>query len=291
SYAPPLDNTEPLTGFSMPLKPGGDPMLAGFREYREAVGEVRSFDQFVEEQKRKMREKAETDRIKREEENIKARMEVPVTTYTLPADLDSGTRNAYLRGLASDNPLPHSGGTVILGSWPQSGETPEPVEWLIVERLGSRALCVISKYVLDSRAFCDGKDVADSWSGSSLRAWLNGEFFGKAFSDREKRRILTSAVHDVGNAVVRDKVFIPCEEEANVIFGINTRKRVCVPTARAKAAGIYLFEGSENALWWTRMTGNVIQACSCINHEGACQPVYANVPAVGVRPMMWIRPE
>ena len=289
AYEPPLDDIEPVTGFSMPLQTGGDPMLASFREYREAVRKERRYEEYVEKARKKREAEEKRFRERVEEMAIKSRMEVPDTAFTLPADPEPGARAAYLRRIASDNPLPHLGGSVFMGSWPQSGGKPEPVEWLVVEKFSDRAVCVISKYVLDAKAFCDGKDMADSWSGSTLRSWLNGEFFDKAFSAAEKRRILDAAVHDAGRTLVRDKVFIPCDEEVKAIFGNNIRKRVCAPTAYAKEAGVYLFEGSEYAWWWTK--GNSLVIHSCINHEGFTQPVYARAYTVGVRPMMWIRPE
>ena len=234
AYEPPLGDMEPVTGFSLPLQTGGDPMLASFREYREAVRKERRYEEYVEKAGKKREAEAKKYREMVEEMAIKSRMEVPDTAFTLPADPEPGARAAWLRRIASDNPLPHLGGSVFMGSWPQSGGKPEPVEWLVVEKFSDRAVCVISKYVLDAKAFCDGKDMADSWSGSTLRSWLNGEFYEKAFSDAEKRRILDAEVHDAGRTLVRDKVFIPCEEEIKAIFGDNLRKWVCAPTAHAK---------------------------------------------------------
>ena len=57
--------------------------------------------------------------------------------------------------------------TVTLGAYPQNGQEPEPIEWLVVAVSG-RDLYVVSKYVLERRAF-EETDRNAAWKDCSLR--------------------------------------------------------------------------------------------------------------------------
>ena len=54
---------------------------------------------------------------------------------------------------------------------------------------GERIL-VISKYALDAKPY-NTNWVRRTWEGCSLRKWLNGEFYSRAFSPAEPERIVT----------------------------------------------------------------------------------------------------
>ena len=92
--------------------------------------------------------------------------------------------------------------TVTFGSYPQfdmSDTKKEPIEWLVVKREGSGVL-LLSKYVLDYKQFNEIYEKTD-WGKSTLRKWLNEEFFEKAFSDIEKSFIWQKQ----NNYIARDK--------------------------------------------------------------------------------------
>ena len=77
------------------------------------------------------------------------------------------------------------------GRYPQgaNGEV-EPITWRVLQR-NSDSLLVIAEQGLDAKPyneeFCD-----ITWADCTLRRWLNGEFFNKAFNEQEQSLIKTS---------------------------------------------------------------------------------------------------
>ncbi len=249
----------------------------------------------MEESKKRRQKEAEESRKKTEEMNLRSKMEAPERYFTLPSGLDQKARAAYLRRLASNEPLPHAGGTVRLGTWPQKTGAPEPVEWDIVERFSGNIVMVISKYVLECRPFHDGEEIPAGWSGCSLRSWLNGEFFDTAFSEADKKRILTADVHDVPEtagsaAFLRDKVFLLCEDEANAIYPDIVQRKRCFATRHARDAGVLTEEKTGFGAWF--VSGNRICLGGAVDQEGWLKPMdrqFYSLRFAGVRPAMWIK--
>ncbi|MGN0684256.1 MAG: DUF6273 domain-containing protein [Oscillospiraceae bacterium] len=83
---------------------------------------------------------------------------------------------------------------------------PNDVMWCVVSVEGNKAL-VVSENALDYLPFDTGG--SSSWAGSSLRSWLNGEFYDSVFSVEEKALIV-----DTYNDGVTDKVFLLSYDEA-----------------------------------------------------------------------------
>ena len=82
---------------------------------------------------------------------------------------------------------------VTFGRYPQNnGDTPEPIEWLVLDNDGQTAL-LFSKYGLDSQPFHQ-KDAGVNWRDCSLRQWLNRRFFSKAFDEAEQSLIEVSTI-------------------------------------------------------------------------------------------------
>ena len=77
------------------------------------------------------------------------------------------------------------------GRYPQgaNGEV-WPITWRVLQR-NSNGLLVIAEQGLDAKPyneeFCD-----ITWADCTLRRWLNGEFFNKAFNEQEQSLIKTS---------------------------------------------------------------------------------------------------
>lgn len=74
----------------------------------------------------------------------------------------------------------------------------EPILWQIIDKQGSSIL-VISRYVLDTLAWCTKEDEAVvrldlTWADTTLRKWLNGTFYNEAFSDTEKKAIVNLTI-------------------------------------------------------------------------------------------------
>ncbi len=225
------------------------------------------------------------------EERIRLRTKVAELEecFSLPSRLSEEARKEYYTARAKegfDTPEPE---TVRLGSYPQSGKDKEPIEWLVVHKYDGRTVCVISKYILQCRVFNEEDLVPTTWNLSSLRKWLNGEFYNAAFSDAEKARILTTTVHDslekTGPGYIEDKVFIPCKEEAET-FLPDPKTRICPATQYAKDAGVMTDSMTNNDWWWIR--GSKGYDPSVINGKGEAMRLPPMQEHIGVRPMMWI---
>ena len=119
----------------------------------------------------------------------------------------------------------------------------EPIEWEIVRRDGNR-LTLISKRILDATRF-DG--LTNDYLKSEIKAWLNGEFFLKAFDYYEKQSF------ERGKDKVRLLTLAELENESLFATEFDRIKR---PTDYAKAKGCeicYARKASEysgGGSWW-----------------------------------------
>ena len=68
----------------------------------------------------------------------------------------------------------------------------EDIRWLVLERKDDSVL-VVSEKLLDYLPYG-----GEGWADSSLRTWLNGEFYDKSFSGEQKARILSAEVTALG---------------------------------------------------------------------------------------------
>ncbi len=262
----------------------------------EKTPEEKEKDRKLMEESEKHRRKWEEESRKRiEEANIKSGMEIPEKYFTLPSYPDSKGRTAYIRRLASTGRLPHAGGTVRLGTYPQKTETPEPIEWEIVERFSDDTVMVISKYVLECVPFHDGDGMPANWTECSLRRWLNSEFFNTAFSGDDKQRILTADVRDVpatsrSAEFLKDKVFLLCDDEVMAIYPDIVERRRCVATRHARDAGVITDKKTGYGCWF--ISGTRVSLGEGVDPKGWTGPMDQSqfgLRYAGVRPAMWIK--
>ncbi len=113
----------------------------------------------------------------------------------------------------------------------------EPVEWLVLETAEGKAF-LLSRYVLDAKAYDENYDASawltdktyhyrGTWEQSSVRAWLNNDFYRNAFTFSEQESILLSHVENLPGTLrdtssgpdTRDKVYLLSESEAVKYFG------------------------------------------------------------------------
>ena len=85
------------------------------------------------------------------------------------------------------------GDTVILGFYEQDNDLsngPEPIEWQVIGTRDGHTL-LISKYALESSKYNENYMEID-WENSTLRSWLNNDFYNTAFSASDRKRIVTA---------------------------------------------------------------------------------------------------
>ncbi len=92
------------------------------------------------------------------------------------------------------------GDKITFGSWPVGieGEVSEAIEWEILEKKNDGTAIVLSSKVIDAKPYnTEFKDI--TWAESSLRTWLNGEFYSKAFTAKEKDAIVETTLKNADN--------------------------------------------------------------------------------------------
>ncbi len=94
----------------------------------------------------------------------------------------------------------------------------EDIEWIVMSVEGDRVL-LYSSYILCLKRYSDYAPC--TWENSSLRKWLNEEFYTKAFNINEQKCIKKTLIHNEnsygytnidGGIDTRDKVFLLPEE-------------------------------------------------------------------------------
>jgi len=134
---------------------------------------------------------------------------------------------------AESDPAALKPGDIIeFGSYEQdniTGNGPEPIEWQVLDVDGDEAF-LLSVHSLDGKKFNETRKVPLSWPESDIRAWLNGDFMGSAFTEDEIAALVT--VNTEPDSETEDLVFLLSEEELKQYFP-KEEERICEPTEYA----------------------------------------------------------
>ena len=192
---------------------------------------------------------------------------------------------------------------VTFGSYEQDNNMEngaEPIQWRVLEK-NENEMLLLSEYILDSKAYNEAQG-AVIWEESSLREWLNGEFFAGAFSEEEQMYIEESTNKNPGNTDYLvpdandtvDKVFLPCAVEIYDGF-IPERYVKARASEYAKENGVEV-RSEEYCMWWLRCCsvennygGNVYGATADDLGKAFARGRETILPSIGVRPMIRIR--
>ena len=157
------------------------------------------------------------------------------------------------------------GDTVSFGVYEQDSNTEngmEPIEWTVLNKSGNE-LFLISRYILDARSY-DNSDKDVIWEKSSLRSWLNDEFYSTAFSLDEQDKIQSVNLSNPDNTFygtdggedTNDKVFCLSVEEVIKYYDFNSwydedqygycQALIAEATQYAKDNGAYVSTISED---------------------------------------------
>lgn len=204
------------------------------------------------------------------------------------------------------------GKCIVFGHYPQTkeGKDNTPIEWMILDHNGQRAL-VVSEYGLDAQPYNITGDAA-TWETCTLRTWLNGTFYNKAFSSAEQTAILTTNVDNSkkqcyggwdtsGGNDTQDKVFLLSYAEVNKYFGVtydnsNNMKSRVAPTAYAIAQGAYIdsddkADDDNDIGWWLRSPGTYQECAAHVNADGFHFNYNVANDSGSVRPALWVNLE
>ena len=197
---------------------------------------------------------------------------------------------------------------VTLGQYEQDNNIsngPEDIEWLVLairESNNEKWAFLVSKYVIDARPYNDTKtDV--TWETSSIRKWLNSDFYNKAFSPSEKEQIIKFSIpnpdnpkyNTPGGNKTSDNAFLLSYEDVVKYFP-EPSSRLCVGTPYANAKGdLHSNESgkvTENVKWATRTPGSKGYGVIFIesDHDGTFMMNGGAVDVIkGIRPALNIK--
>ena len=192
------------------------------------------------------------------------------------------------------------GGVISFGHFEQDGNEdngPEEIEWIVLNMDGEYAT-LISKYVLDAKAFNDER-ITVTWESCTLRQWLNNGFFNKAFTETEQaliRKVIVTADKNLQNSTAEpgndtlDQVYLLSVSEAKRWFE-SDKDRVAYPTDVAASNGARYWVDEESVFWWLRTPGSNSDWASAVGSQGKIDRTGTNVDKErgGVRPVITIR--
>ncbi len=104
---------------------------------------------------------------------------------------------------------------ITLGTWDG-----KPIEWIVLkeESFGTLVFSKLALFSLD----LSWNGTSGTWQYSSLREYLNGEFYNKAFSADEKKKIINCFLKSPEST--KDNVFLLSKEEAETLMTQDERK-------------------------------------------------------------------
>ncbi len=207
------------------------------------------------------------------------------------------------------------GDIITFGTYPQtaSGTDSSPIEWLVLESdMEDKRAFLISRYGLDTKPYNNVPYWGSSWQQCALRAWLNNDFYHKAFSEAEQRVILETTVENGkeqqystwyipsrnnGNTTF-DKIFLLSYAEANRYFDVtrendNNQLSRISPTPYAIENNAYISkekttkDGREAGWWWLRSYRDYYDVAS-VRTDGSLSSTKADNNKLVIRPAMWI---
>ena len=205
------------------------------------------------------------------------------------------------------------GDYVYYGTYPKTkaGTDRTGIEWLVLAKNDDKVL-LLSRYGLDAQPYNTEK-IDVTWENCSLRKWLNEDFLNKAFTEGEKRSILTTPVGngksqgyskwntDGGNNT-QDKIFLLSYNEANKYLGVtqndssNVAARVA-PTEYAKAQDAWTrssyttADGKAAGYWWLRSPGYHQNSAAYVDIDGSLNFDFVPYDNDCVRPAFWLNLE
>lgn len=168
-----------------------------------------------------------------------------------------------------------------------------------------------SGYIYYNDSLCT--NYASDYETSSIREWLNNDFYNTAFTDGEKKEINTTTLNNDGYYTLigttgyekldsnetKDKIFLLSYNEIrNSDFGFNSsasaedKVRLAQGSDYAKSQGLYVYRSlgstyNNNTTWLLRSPGRSSYYCCgvhCFGYSG--DNYYLNVSLSGVRPAL-----
>lgn len=206
--------------------------------------------------------------------------------------------------LLFDGPVLSVGDSVTLGEYyNMSANEKTDLVWKVIKVEKHRALLITEKTIdhvpFDEVAYKAGTTI--NWELSSIRGWLNNDFYAAAFDAEDQARILNGGAEgkiaistranirtDLGAcADTYDKVFLPSADEVEELFK-DDAARMAKGTVYAMDRGAR-FNDSYTS-WWLRTMGETHDRAAVVLHDGEISYAGYNINfgSAAVRPCVWI---
>ncbi len=189
------------------------------------------------------------------------------------------------------------GDYITFGSYEQDNDLTngkEPIEWLVLNVQGNRAL-IISKYAIDAQRFDKDYYPYNPWEESHLRTWLNSYFLKEVFNLKEQAIIPSVTISNDKNliddkeseGITQDQIFVLSISESEGLL-TSSKARKCQPTEYAKVQGLSV--NSDNNCWWWLRSPGLDQRHAFVRMDGSISKsgdyIYGEYGAV--RPALWL---
>ncbi len=174
-----------------------------------------------------------------------------------------------------------AGSIIYWGSYEQdsSFEGDEEIRWVVLEKKNDKVL-VLSEKALDLQKYKTAAD-ENGWENSYIRQWLNKSFINEAFSEAEKKAIITSNISTDGKET-KDKIFLLSAAEIESY----ANRLLCNKQCYSKLSNGY----SDFCDWWLRDKGEYGDSAAYVDSQGRIITAgHQAYDSYGVRPAMWIK--
>ena len=162
----------------------------------------------------------------------------------------------------------------------EGGTKVEPIPWKVLGEKDGFVL-LLTEQIIDVRPFNTARTPTD-WENSTLRKWLNNDFFNMVFTNREQQNMRAGTEE-------KDLVFLLSDEEVNQYLAAEAT-RTTAPTPFALKKGIYI-NGSGESAWWLRSPVADKTQTSYLSSGGTFgnRVHYIDEKIIGVRPAIWVK--
>lgn len=181
---------------------------------------------------------------------------------------------------------------------PQNGK--EEITWLVLDK-NQDYLVLISAFGLDSLPYSD-KYAYITWEKTSLREWLNKEFYYSAFDENERKSIINEPITNKNNPKwntdggnpTQDYVYILSFDEI-ADYSMNPEDLRLKPTAYAVGRGAFLSQSSGsangNSFWVLRTPGGKPYYVTFVHPSGAPDTFgwNNNTDKLAIRPVVRVK--
>ena len=228
--------------------------------------------------------------------------------------------NEYLENYAIIDYGRYDYDTIVFGKYYNYNDKKINLEWIVLDKNEDMAL-LLTKDVINCKCFDDTK-IKTTYNNSSIRKWLNEEFYNEVFSDSEKMNIIEIKNINIDLQGNRgedsiDKAFLLSLDEVEKYFGkldnidennsyeyiVHNNRAQAFPTQYAKEIdnmGEKLFYSKAEdkdyggaCEWWLRTMNSDKKSTAIVYCNGYAEGLeknhLINYKNRGVRPAIWVK--